>query len=69
MAQFATGHRQSSATESSYYLMQLRSIALRLLGSVAIGSKLTASFVQAAAYFQLNVATFTSPCSSIAAEL
>ena len=69
MAQFGEGRRHSFTTGSSYCLMQKRSIALRLLESVATGSKLVASLVQAAAYYRLNVATFTCPCSSIAAEL
>ena len=69
MAQFVEGRRHSFAIDSSYCLMQKRSVALRLLGSVATGSKLVALFVQVAAYYRLNVATFTCPCSSIAAEL
>ena len=67
MAQFVTGHRHLSITEAS--LMQSRSITLRLPGSVATDSTFTASFVQAAAYFQLNAATFTCPCSSVVAGL
>ena len=69
MVRFVEGHRHSSTTEPSCYLIQKRSVALRLPGSVATGSELVASFVQAAAYYRPNVATFTSPCSSIAAEL
>ena len=69
MAQFAGGRRHSFTTESSYYLIQKRSIVLRLLRSVVAGSKHVASFAQAATYCRLNVVTFTCPCSSIAAEL